>query len=144
MAFWETQFVDESFSWVYSFCIEASRQLREPLLFVQTRHQTPLPLKVTNCCRNLSGRGLVGELVKDYYVYQSLSGLKRLDLSNNKLGYGVAPIPNDLAKLTSVEYLYVPFTLCACQLCAPVPPSPLLSVDKRRLLCLCLGVYLQL
>jgi hypothetical protein len=56
-------------------------------------------------CRNLSGRGLVGELVKDNYVYENLFELRRLDLSHNKLGYGVAPIPNDLAKLQKLEFL---------------------------------------
>jgi hypothetical protein len=65
-------------------------------------------------CRNLSGRGLVGELVKDYYVYESMSELKRLDLSHNKLGYGVAPIPNGLAKLKNLEYLCAPASFFHC------------------------------
>eukprot|EP00892_Ulva_mutabilis_P012396 jgi/Ulvmu1/9529/UM053_0018.1 len=54
---------------------------------------------------DFSGRGLVGELSKDNYVYENLPQLKRLDLSGNELGYGVAPIPNSVHKLINIEYL---------------------------------------
>lgn len=56
-------------------------------------------------CRDFSGRGLVGELPKDNYVYTNLPQLTRLDLSGNELGYGVVPIPNSIHKLINLEYL---------------------------------------
>jgi hypothetical protein len=40
-----------------------------------------------------------------------MSELKHLDLSHNKLGYGVAPIPNGLAELKNLESRCVPSLL---------------------------------
>jgi hypothetical protein len=63
----------------------------------------------------------VGELVKDNYVYASMTELRKFDISDNNIGYGVAPIPNDLSKLQKVEYLCDPTTGRAWQ---PVGAGP--------------------
>lgn len=66
-------------------------------------------------CSNFANRELVGELIKDNYVYENLPLLRNLNLRGNQLGYGVAPIPNDIAKLTNLNYLCAPgllFSAC--------------------------------
>lgn len=88
------------------------------------------------CCSDFSGRGLVGELVKDNFVYASMTELRMLDLSDNNIGYGVAPIPNDLSKLQKVEYLCAPTTGRAWQpvgvFTAPFLPCTLISGALHR------------
>ncbi|NJR43499.1 MAG: hypothetical protein HC767_13410 [Akkermansiaceae bacterium] len=60
-------------------------------------------------CRNFSNRGLVGELIKDNFIYENLPMLRNFNFRGNQLGYGVAPIPNDIAKLLNLEYLCASF-----------------------------------
>lgn len=76
----------------------------------------------------------MGELPKDNYIYENLTRMKRLDLSGNELGYGVAPIPNSVHKLLNLEYLC---DLC-CSSCLPCNGIP----SRRRVplsthVCLC-------
>ena len=63
--------------------------------------------------------------MKDYYVYVAMPSLRRLDLGGNRLGYGVVPIPNDLAKLQGLEYLCaVPCSLWCPFKFAMIPSLP--------------------
>jgi hypothetical protein len=88
-------------------------------------HLTPVPheiaqASVANCCsacRNFKGRGLVGELAKDNYIYENLPQLRSFNFADNSLGYSVAPIPNDIHKLVSLQYLYALLTTMSCPRC---------------------------
>lgn len=44
-------------------------------------------------------------------MYANLPFLRNFNVRGNQLGYSVAPIPNDLAKLTAIEYLCAASTL---------------------------------
>lgn len=101
---------------VYAFCLQHQQSrhdlLGRNLLPHYKAHpfaSNPLLMLFMPVCRDFSGRGLVGELPKDNYIYENLTRMKRLDLSGNELGYGVAPIPNSVHKLLKLEYL--------CDLC---------------------------